>query len=67
MEIEIDSDSVDMIMMIGGWSRNRFLDGCVVEMESEDESNDHNECRVRVKLSDFDCIGLLRWYDCGIG
>ena len=53
--------------MIDGLSRNRFLDGCSEEMGIEDENNDHNECRVRVKLSGFDCIGLLKWYDCGIG
>ena len=67
MEIEIGSDWTDMMTMIDDWNRNHFLDGCVEERAILDENNDHNECRVHVRLSDCDCIGLLRWYDCGIG
>ena len=52
---------------IGDLSRNHFLGDCIVGMAIGDESSDRNECRVRVKWSDFDCIGLLRWYDCDIG
>ena len=67
MESEIDNDWTDIMKTLDDWSRSRFLDDCIVEMESEDENNDHNECRVRVRSSDFDCIDLWRWYDHGIG
>ena len=30
-------------------------------------NNDHNGCRVHVKLSDYGCIGLLKHCDCDIG
>ena len=60
MESEIDSDFVDMKMMIDDWSRSRFLDDCIVGTVSEGESNDRNECTVRVRLSDFDCIDLWK-------
>ena len=48
------------------WSKSHFLGGGIVEMVSEDENNGRNECKVRVKLSDFDCIGLWRYCGCDI-
>ena len=66
MGIEIDNDWVGTTKTIDDWSRSHFLGGGIVEMVSEDENNDRNECTVRVRLSDFDCIDLWRWYDCGI-
>ena len=64
---EIDSGWVDTMWTIDDWSRNHFLGDCIVGTVSEGENNDRNECRVRVRLSDFDCIDLWRWYDYGIG
>ena len=65
MGIEIDNDWVDTTTIVD-WSKSHFLGDCIVGTVSEDENNDRNECRVRVRLSDFDCIDLWRWYDCGI-
>ena len=67
MGIEIDSDWVDMTKTIGDLSRSHFWNDGIVGRAIEDENNDHNECKVRVRLSDFDCIDLLRWYDYDIG
>ena len=64
---EIGNDFESMTTMIDGWSKSHFLGGYIAGMVSEDENNDRNECRVRARLSDFDCIGPWRWYDCGIG
>ena len=60
MESEIDNDWTDMMKTIDGWNMNHFLDDCIAEKENEDENNDRNECTVRGRLSDFDCIGLGR-------
>ena len=60
MGIEIDSDWTGTTKTVVDWSRSHFLDDCIVGMVSEGASNDRNECTVRVRLSDFDCIGLWR-------
>ena len=43
------------------------MDGCIEGMEIGDENNDRNGCTVRVRLSDFGCIDLLKHCDCDIG
>ena len=63
---EIDSGWVDTTTIVD-WSKSHFSDDCTVETVSEGENNDRNECTVRVRWSDFDCIDLWRWCGCDIG